>query len=190
MRKSGATLVFVFFSLALALAFLQAAEAQRCQPSGKLKGKKPPRGKCNTENNSECCAEGKYYSTYKCSPPVSGGRTKAVLTLNSFQKGGDGGGPSYCDGKYHSNNTPVVALSTGWFNNKKRCHHNITIIGNGHRVKAMVVDECDSTKGCDEEHDYQPPCAYNHVDASKAVWRALKVPATKWGWMDVVWSDS
>ncbi|GFY92539.1 hypothetical protein Acr_08g0009350 [Actinidia rufa] len=41
---------------------------------------------------------------------------KAVLNLNSFEKGGDGGAPSKCDHKYHSDNTPVVALSTGWFN--------------------------------------------------------------------------
>ncbi|XP_068667255.1 kiwellin-1-like [Aristolochia californica] len=183
---SRATLLYFF--LIFALACLQ-AEAQRCQPSGRLRGKKPPRGKCNTENDSECCVQGKSYVTYKCSPPVSA-RTKAILTLNSFRKGGDGGCPSYCDNRYHSDNTPVVALSTGWFKNKRRCLHNITITANGHKVKAMVVDECDSTMGCDEEHDYQPPCPNNHVDASEAVWKALKVPKSKWGWMDVVWSDA
>ncbi|KAE7999526.1 hypothetical protein FH972_003944 [Carpinus fangiana] len=35
--------------------------------------------------------------------------TKATLTINSFEKGGDGGGPSECDGQYHSDNTPMVA---------------------------------------------------------------------------------
>ncbi|KHN42207.1 Putative ripening-related protein 2 [Glycine soja] len=64
--------------------------------------------------------------------------TKAYLTLNSFEKNGDGGGPSDCDNQYHSDNMP-----------------------------------CDSTKGCDADHDYQPPCANNIVDASKAVWEAL-----------------
>ncbi|KAG6749496.1 hypothetical protein POTOM_046547 [Populus tomentosa] len=32
--------------------------------------------------------------------------------------------------------------------------NNITISGNGLKVKAMVVDECDSMRGCDEAHDY------------------------------------
>ncbi|PRQ58006.1 putative rlpA-like protein, double-psi beta-barrel [Rosa chinensis] len=68
--------------------------------------------------------------------------TKATLTLNSFQKGGDGGGASECDGRYHSDSTPVVALSTGWFNNSKRCLYYITIHANGRSVKAKVVDEC------------------------------------------------
>ncbi|KAK7389980.1 hypothetical protein VNO78_25277 [Psophocarpus tetragonolobus] len=53
--------------------------------------------------------------------------------------------------------TLIVALSTGWFHNRKRCHYNITILGNGRRVSAMVVDECDSRRGCDAEHDFQPP---------------------------------
>ncbi|KAJ1418030.1 RlpA-like domain superfamily [Sesbania bispinosa] len=70
--------------------------------------------------------------------------TKAVLTLNSFEKGGDGGGPSECDGKFHSDNTLIVALSTRWYNHGKRCHHKINIFGNGRRVSAVVVDECDS----------------------------------------------
>lgn len=40
-----------------------------------------------------------------------------VLNLNRFEKDEDGGGTSECDGKYHSDDTPIVALSTGWFNN-------------------------------------------------------------------------
>ncbi|KAJ1375323.1 RlpA-like domain superfamily [Sesbania bispinosa] len=70
------------------------------------------------------------YTTYECSPPVST-YTKAYLTLNSFQKGGDGGGPSECDNQYHSDDTPVVALSTGWFNNKGRCLNNKKCGGHG-----------------------------------------------------------
>ncbi|KAK9273132.1 hypothetical protein L1049_017939 [Liquidambar formosana] len=163
--------------------------AQVCRPSGKIKGKKPPPGQCNHENDSDCCVQGKLYTTYTCSPSVSS-QTKAHLTINSFEKGGDGGGPSECDNQYHSDNTPVVALSTGWFNKKGRCLHNITISANGRSVVAMVVDECDSTMGCDEDHDYQPPCENDIVDASKAVWEALGVPSDNWGWMDITWSDA
>ncbi|KAF9613798.1 hypothetical protein IFM89_011967 [Coptis chinensis] len=129
------------------------------------------------------------YTTYTCSPPISG-NTKAFLTLNSFESGGDGGGPSECDNQYHSDDKPVVALSTGWFNHESRCLKNITISGNGRSVVAMVVDECDSTMGCDKDHDYQPPCPNNIVDASQAVWKALGVPHSDWGGLDIVWSDA
>ncbi|TKY63899.1 putative ripening-related protein 2 [Spatholobus suberectus] len=153
-------------------------EAATCRPSGRMRGKKPPPGKCNGEDDSECCKRASF-------TPHS-----TILTLNNFEKGGDGGGPSECDNKFHSDNTPVVALSTGWFNNKKRCHHNITIFANGRRVNAMVVDECDSTIGCDADHDFQPPCPNNVVDASKAVWKALGVPKRDWGELDIHWSDA
>ncbi|PRQ20874.1 putative rlpA-like protein, double-psi beta-barrel [Rosa chinensis] len=83
------------------------------------------------------------YPTYTCSPPMSG-NTQPYLTLNSFEEGGDGGGPSECDGKYHNDKIPVVALSTGWYNGGSRCLNNIRINGNGRSVVAMVVDECDS----------------------------------------------
>uniref|UniRef100_A0A803NXJ0 Uncharacterized protein n=1 Tax=Cannabis sativa TaxID=3483 RepID=A0A803NXJ0_CANSA len=164
-------------------------EAKTCNPSGKIKGKRPPPGQCNQENDSDCCKQGKSYTTYNCSPRVTG-HTKAVLTLNSFEKGGDGGAPSECDHKYHSDSTPVVALSTGWFSNMQRCLQNITIYGNGRSVNAMVVDECDSTAGCDSDHDYQPPCPNNIVDASKAVWKALRVPEGDWGELDIYWSQA
>lgn len=185
--SSGA---FLFIFIILVANWLS-TEAKTCNPSGKLVGKKSPPGQCNPENQSECCKKGKLYHTYKCSPQVSK-RTKATLTINSFQKGGDGGGPSECDNKFHSDNTPVVALSTGWFNNRKRCLHYITIHGNGRSVKAKVVDECDSTVGCDADHDYQPPCPNNVVDASKAVWKALgvKESSSDWGQMQVFWSDT
>ncbi|KAH6835019.1 hypothetical protein C2S53_003796 [Perilla frutescens var. hirtella] len=165
-----------------------AANGEKCNPSGKIRGKKPPKNKCNPENNSECCKQGKLYTTYTCSPPVSR-RTKAVLTLNSFEKGGDGGGKSECDNRFHSDKTKVVALSTGWLSHLKRCNKTITIQGNGRRVTAKVVDECDSTIGCDDEHDYQPPCQNNIVDASPAVWEALGVPEKDRGWMEVTWFD-
>ncbi|KAK6162348.1 hypothetical protein DH2020_002189 [Rehmannia glutinosa] len=162
--RKGAILVLLVI---LATQSLE-ARLQSCKPSGKIRGKKPPPGQCNQENDSDCCQSGKFYTTYKCSPPVSG-HTKAVLTINSFEKGGDGGGPSECDNNYHSDDTPVVALSTGWYSGGSRCLNNVTISANGQSVTAMVVDECDSTMGCDDDHDYQPPCPNNIVDASKAV---------------------
>ncbi|KAL3009140.1 hypothetical protein AAZX31_07G068700 [Glycine max] len=152
---------------------VSASIASFCRPSGRIRGQKPPPGECNKENDSDCCVQGKMYTTYKCSPT-----------------GGDGGGPSECDNQYHSDDTPVIALSTGWFNNRSRCLHNITISANGKRVVAMVVDECDSTIGCDEDHDYQPPCSNNIVDASKAVWGALGVPHNQWGGLEITWSDA
>ncbi|CAA2992643.1 putative ripening-related protein 1 [Olea europaea var. sylvestris] len=178
----------LFVLLFLATHFSE-ARLQACNPSGKIIGKKPPPGQCNPQNDSDCCKQGKSYPTYKCSPSVSGS-TKAVLTINSFEKGGDGGAPSECDNKYHSDNTPVVALSTGWYSGGSRCLNNITISANGRSVTAMVVDECDSTMGCDDDHDYQPPCPNNIVDASKAVWKALGVPEDNWGELDITWSDA
>ena len=189
MKTQVCSIVYAFIFFLLILTISSSVGAQSCKPSGKLRGKKPPPGQCNTENDSECCEEGKLYTTFKCSPPV-GSRTKAVLTLNSFEKGGDGGGPSECDNKFHADDTPVVALSTGWFNNQKRCLKNITIHGNGRSVEAMVVDECDSTMGCDEDHDFQPPCPNNIVDASEAVWKALGVPKKERGNLDIFWSDA
>ncbi|KAL6130908.1 PREDICTED: putative ripening-related protein 1 [Fragaria vesca subsp. vesca] len=117
----------------------------------------------------------------KKSPLVSK-HTKATLTINSFEKGGVGGGPSECDGKYHSDNTMIVALSTSWYNGGKRCSNYITINGNGRSVKAKVVDECDSTRGC----------ADDIVDGSRAVWKALGVKESSrdWGEMKVFWSDA
>ncbi|KAI3985518.1 hypothetical protein MKX01_033832 [Papaver californicum] len=104
---------------------------------------------CKTDFDAECCKPGTYYITYN----------------------GDGGGPTTCDNRYHPNNTPVLALSTG-------C------------VMAKVVDECDSAMGCDKEHAYQPPYRNNIVDASPAVWKALGVPREKWGNLDITWSDA
>nr|GMC89388.1 putative ripening-related protein 1 [Ipomoea batatas] len=104
---------------------------------------------------------------------------KAVLTINSFEKGGDGGGPSECDGHFHSDDTLIVALSSRWYNHGNRCHHHITIHGNGRSVRAKVVDECDSNRGC----------RANIVDGSKAVWKALDVPKHQWGELDVTWTD-
>ncbi|XP_075672200.1 putative ripening-related protein 1 [Castanea sativa] len=184
--------VFVLLLFLLLVTKWSCVEAQTCNPSGTFTGENPPPGQCNTENDSQCCEEGKLYTTYTCSPPVSSS-TPARLTINNFEAGGrDGGGKSKCDDQFHSDDTPVVALSTGWYANSARCSNSITIYGNGKSVQAMVVDECDSTMGCDAEHDYQPPCPNNIVDASKAVWKALEVPeeSDDWGNLDITWSDA
>ncbi|CAH1412049.1 unnamed protein product [Lactuca virosa] len=103
------------------------------------------------------------YSLTKHSPLDSGG-TPAIMTINSFEKDGDVGGPSECDGEYHSNNFLIVALSTRWYNK-------------GESARAMLVDECDSNRGCRD----------NIVDASYAVWLALQVSQSDWGQTDITW---
>ncbi|CAK9146991.1 unnamed protein product [Ilex paraguariensis] len=168
MQARSSFSLLIFFLLLLTI--ISSIEGQSCKPSGKLKGKK------RLQSNA----------TRRANPSAV---KKAVLTLNSFEKNGDGGGPSKCDNKFHSDDTPVVALSTGWFNKQQRCLKNITIYGNGWSVKAMVVDECDSTMGCDADHDYQPPCDNNIVDAAEAVWKALGVPKHDQGELGIYWSD-
>ncbi|CAN1793335.1 Putative ripening-related protein 2 [Linum perenne] len=184
-------LLLIFTLLSTTLTEAYHGQTGSCRPSGKLRGKKPPSHQCNKDNDSECCREGKLYTAYTCSPPVTRNHpTRALLTLNSFEKGKDGGGPSECDDKFHSDKELIVALSTGWFKKKKRCSKFIKIKWNGKTVRAKVVDECDSAKGCDKDHDFQPPCPNNVVDASKAVWKALGVPSKDWGSLKVTWSDA
>ncbi|CAI9095587.1 OLC1v1031575C1 [Oldenlandia corymbosa var. corymbosa] len=162
---------------------------QDCKPSGTITGTNPPPGQCNQEHDSDCCKAGEQYRTYTCSPSITS-QTRATLTINSFEKGGDGGGPSECDNNYHSDSTPIVALSTGWYNGGSRCFNNITISYKDRSVRAMVVDECDSTMGCDDDHDYQPPCPNNIVDGSKAVWEALGISdPDDVGSLDITWSE-
>ncbi|GLJ05127.1 hypothetical protein SUGI_0011650 [Cryptomeria japonica] len=160
-----------------------------CKSSGRLPGRNPPsRDACNTATGAECCTASKTYAKYDCSPAVSS-TTPAILTLNDFTQGGDGGGASSCEGKFYSNSEKVVALSTGWFNGRSRCSKMIRISANGKSVVARVVDECDSRNGCDAEHGYQPPCRNNIVDASVAVWNALGVPKDRQGDdLSVTWS--
>nr|GMD31612.1 putative ripening-related protein 1 [Ipomoea batatas] len=184
----GTFLIVLLAFATLTQSCLAAGRLQACQPSGKIRGIKPPPGKCNQENGSECCKQGQLYTTYKCSPAVIGA-TRAILTLNSFEKGGDGGGPSECDNHYHSDEKHVVALSTGWYSGGDRCLNYIKISANGRTVTAMVVDECDSTMGCDDEHDYQPPCRNNIVDASKSVWEALGLDQNE-GQHEITWTDA
>ncbi|XP_044392296.1 putative ripening-related protein 4 [Triticum aestivum] len=161
----------------------------RCHISGFLHGKS---GDCNRDHGSVCCKDGHRYPQFRCSPPVSAD-TPAILTLNSFARGGDGGGKSFCDNRFHKDTELVVALSTGWLrlDGKRRCNKMIRINGNGRAVLAKVVDECDSVYGCDAEHNFEPPCPYNDVDASPAVWKALglkeAIGVFKITWSDVTW---
>ncbi|GJY71956.1 putative ripening-related protein 2 [Tanacetum coccineum] len=60
--------------------------------------------------------EAETYTTYRRSL-LAMGKTRATMTINSFEKGGDGGGASECDEQYHSNNQRIVALSTKWYDN-------------------------------------------------------------------------
>uniref|UniRef100_M1DD61 Kiwellin n=1 Tax=Solanum tuberosum TaxID=4113 RepID=M1DD61_SOLTU len=109
-------------------------------------------------------------------------RIKAKLTINDFEKGGSGGGPSECSGKYYDDSIPVVALSTRWYSKGRRCFENINIYANnGMSTQAMVVDECDTNRGCKN----------NIVDASEAVWKKLGISKKdpQWGLMDIFWSD-
>ena len=107
--------------------------------------------------------------------------TSAVMTVNGFQRGEEGGGPSECDGQYHNDKDNLVALSTRWYENGHRCHKKIRItsVHNGRSVEATVVDECDSRRGCKD----------NIVDTSKAVWEALGLN-TNIGEVPVTWSDA
>ncbi|XP_030547707.1 kiwellin-like [Rhodamnia argentea] len=146
----------------------------------------PSSGGCQPSGTMSC--DGQSYPKYDCSPPVTSS-TRATLTNNDFSKGGDGGGPSECDDRYHENSELIVALSTGWYAGGSRCGNKISITSTktGRSVMAKVVDECDSRNGCDDEHDYQPPCRNDIVDGSDAVWHALGLDINV-GEEDVVWS--
>ncbi|XP_066386913.1 putative ripening-related protein 7 [Miscanthus floridulus] len=116
--------------------------------------------------------------------PVAGGRSGgsfAVMTVNRFQKGEDGGGAAACDGRFHSDDDLIVALSSGWYAGGKRCHKKIRITSadTGRTVEATVVDECDSSHGCKN----------NILDSSPAVWKKLGLH-TDVGEVHVTWSDA
>jgi hypothetical protein len=124
-----------------------------------------------------------HHKDHRCSSPAVSphGGTRAVMTVNGFDKGEDGGGPSECDGHYHRDSEMIAALSTGWYAGGRRCHKKIRItsVHNGRTVEARVVDECDSRHGCKN----------NIVDTSKAVWDALGLD-TNIGEVPVTWSDA
>jgi hypothetical protein len=102
------------------------------------------------------------------------------MTVNNFDEA-EGAEPAECDGKFHRNKDMVVALSTRWYAEGRRCHKPIRITSrhNGRTVEAIVVDECDSKHGCKD----------NIVDASEGVWRALGLNSNV-GDVPVTWSDA
>jgi len=114
-------------------------------------------------------------------PDGGSGGTSAVMTVNGFEKGGTGGGPSECDGKYHDDDDLIVALSSQWYAGGKKCHNKIRITSKdtGETVEATVVDECDSNRGCKN----------NIVDSSPAVWKKLGLH-TDVGEVHITWSDA
>ncbi|KAJ8551860.1 hypothetical protein K7X08_028303 [Anisodus acutangulus] len=133
-------------------------------------------GKCNDDpdvGTNTCGGGGSSPS------PPSTGSTPGHLTLNDFSEGGDGGGPSECDEKYHDNSERVVALSTQWYAGGSRCGKMIRIRANsnGKSVTAKVVDECDIKDGCKNDV----------VDGSIAVWRDLGLNTDE-GRVPITWS--
>ncbi|GLT84593.1 hypothetical protein SLE2022_028140 [Rubroshorea leprosula] len=98
----------------LCLIFLGAtlgAEAGTCKPSGKLRGKRPPKGhqKGNATNSMTLLLCGRQVLHYiQVFTPI------------------------------HSDDEPVVALSTGWYNKGSRCLKYINIHGNGGTIKAKM----------------------------------------------------
>ncbi|XP_021748312.1 putative ripening-related protein 1 [Chenopodium quinoa] len=171
----------VWFSfVVLLIIYSVQVEGQNCRTTGYFRATSPPPGKCSTN----CCVQNTVYFIFQCSPSVTS-QTPGMLTLRTFQNS-----HSKCDNAYHTDNSLVVALSTGWYNSGARCGKMIAISGNGKTVKAKVVDECDSTKGCDAGEGYHPPCGYNIVAASKAVWKALGVPQGQWGQLNITWADA
>ncbi|XP_057857132.2 disease resistance protein BAK6-like [Cryptomeria japonica] len=85
------------------------------------------------------------------------------MTVNSFEKGGDGGGPSACDGHFHSNKDHWVALPPATFDHNSNCFRKLKISARGKSTVATVIDEC------------AKPCKDDIVDASESVWKALGV---------------
>ncbi|XP_022140320.1 kiwellin-like [Momordica charantia] len=160
-----------------------------CSNGGGGGGKFPPSSSNDCQPFGSLHCKEKSFPQFKCSPQVTSS-TRAILTNNDFSKGGDGGDPSECDGKFHHNSHPIVALSTGWYNGGSRCGKKIRITArNGRSVLAKVVDECDTINGCDKAHAHQPPCRNNIVDGSNGVWHALGLDIDV-GEEPVIWSDA
>ncbi|KAM3223646.1 hypothetical protein ACQJBY_057173 [Aegilops geniculata] len=102
----------------------------------------------------------------------------AVMSLNGFQQGEEGG-PAACDGQYHSDNLFLVALTTAWYENGARCGKLISVnSSNGRSHEARVVDECGTDNGCRTDE----------ISTSVAVWEALGLD-TSVGEVSVTWSD-
>ncbi|KAL6276154.1 hypothetical protein ACE6H2_019755 [Prunus campanulata] len=183
-------LSLMLFNIIFLLPHPSKAQESTCHgPCVVLASPLPPSSDDCRSSGTLSCKDGDF-PTYTCSPPVMPS-TSAKLTLNNFSEGGEGSDPSECDGKFHENTELVVALSTGWFDNKARCFQTIivTAVSNGMSVAAKVVDQCDSTLGCDKAHGSLPPCENNIVDGSAAVWEALSLDKDS-GSAEVTWSTA
>ena len=109
----------------------------------------------------------------------SGGnvRVPAVMTVNSFQQGGSGGGPASCDGQYHSGSECIVSLSSDWYAGGKRCGKMIRIKDNSSILGGITVIVVDEYDGCDGE-----------LGASPAVWHNFGLDPNL-GEVNVTWYD-
>ncbi|XBH81481.1 hypothetical protein VPH35_107051 [Triticum aestivum] len=103
--------------------------------------------------------------------------TPAVMSLNGFQQGEEGG-PAKCDGQYHSDSLLLVAMTSAWYG-PGRCGKVISIKSTGGiTVQAVVVDECDTDNGC----------GTTEISTSAGVWHAFGLD-TSVGEVPVTWSD-
>ncbi|GLJ18360.1 hypothetical protein SUGI_0324960 [Cryptomeria japonica] len=108
---------------------------------------------------------------------TSASERRGRMTVNSFEKGGDGGGPSACDGHFHSNKDHWVALPPSTFDHNSNCFRKLKISARGKSTVATVIDEC------------AKPCKDDIVDASESVWKALGVHHgdNDFGLMPITW---
>ncbi|KAE9460508.1 hypothetical protein C3L33_07593, partial [Rhododendron williamsianum] len=88
----------------------------------------------------------------------------------------------------HSDSTPIVALTTGWYNGGSRC------------LKEMAVAHQNATSTTWTTHrlwhcrpggttEGAAPCP-NDIDATKAMWEVLGVPRDSCGKLDITWTDA
>ncbi|CAN0928227.1 Putative ripening-related protein 2 [Linum grandiflorum] len=113
---------------------------------------------------------------------------RARLTLVSFSTVWQDGGWATpgCDSAtvVDGDNDKVVVVSSAWYDKGNMCNKFVKITGGweGRTVTARVVGECDTSLGCDGDV----------IDASRAVWKGLRIPSKEWGrrrfmvtWFDV-----
>ncbi|CAN1175650.1 Putative ripening-related protein 2 [Linum perenne] len=101
---------------------------------------------------------------------------RARLTLVSFATTWQDGGWSTpgCEVRvFDGEKEKVVVLSSDWYDKGRMCNKFVRITGGweGRMVTARVVGECDTSLGCDGDV----------IDASRAVWKGLRVPSKEWG---------
>ncbi|CAL4934064.1 unnamed protein product [Urochloa decumbens] len=169
--------VLVVFALLQIMSFpFHEVSAATCHASGFIHGK----GRnCNREIGFGpllCRRQALSAVQMLASDPVST-KTPAILTFNRFENGEDDTRITSCDNRFHSDKELLVILSSGWLkhNGTSCCNKKIRVHANARSVLAKVVDECDSAHGCDEEHAFEPPCRNDVLNASPAVWKALRL---------------